>query len=79
MPDGWRWPDDGRWACQLRQDAQHAHSKAAAGPRAHQQGCHSRAAIATTTGRLAVPSDRPTYAVSSPAWAHGHDRKLARQ
>jgi hypothetical protein len=17
MPDGWRWPDDGRWACQL--------------------------------------------------------------
>jgi hypothetical protein len=24
MPDGWRWPDDGRWASQLRQDAQHA-------------------------------------------------------
>jgi hypothetical protein len=23
---GWHWPDDGRWACQLRQDAQHADS-----------------------------------------------------
>jgi len=26
MPDSWRWPDDGLWACQLRQDAQDAHS-----------------------------------------------------
>jgi hypothetical protein len=41
---GRRWPDDGRWACQLRQDAQHTDSKAAGHPsparsRAHQRGC----------------------------------------
>jgi hypothetical protein len=29
VPGVWRLPDDGRWACQLRQDAQHADSEAA--------------------------------------------------
>jgi hypothetical protein len=29
MPDGWRWPDDGRWGLPAAQDAQHADSKAA--------------------------------------------------
>jgi hypothetical protein len=46
--DGWRWPDDGRWACQLRQDAQRGDSKAVgpskspARPRAQRRRCHGR-------------------------------------
>jgi hypothetical protein len=75
MPDGWRWPDDGRWACQLRQDAQHAdfqgseHSSPAR-PRAHQQGCHRHGPVTIPRrrgGPKARRAVRPTTISARPA------------
>jgi hypothetical protein len=54
MPDGWRWPDDGRWACHLRQDAQHAGSKAA-GHRAARRGLGRTSGIARADAAQRLP------------------------
>jgi hypothetical protein len=69
MPDGWRWTDDGRWACQLRQDAQHsggAVSGASAGLLAAASGACADKSAPDRLADIQTPS-RQTKATFGPA------------